>query len=109
MKYNKSELIARAEKATIVETYEYTGKNHRIHTDTVKYIGNSNFDKSEIEDLPYDENGEVDVDVQLMEREDYETTILANCSSSWKDMYADDDKILVIVVKDRRTRYESDD
>ncbi len=99
MKYNKSELIARAAEATLVETYEYTGKNHRIHTDTVKYIGNSNFDNSEIEALPYDENGEVDVDVQLMDREDYETTILANCSSSWDDMYADDDKILVIVVR----------
>lgn len=99
MKYNKSELIAKAAEATLVETYEYTGNNHRIHTDTVKYIGNSNFDNSEIEALPYDENGEVDVDVQLMDHEDYETTILANCTNQWEDVYSDDDKILVIVVR----------
>ena len=90
MKYNKSELIERAKEATFVETYEYTGKNHSIHTDTVKYIGNSGFDNSEIEELPFDENGEIDVD---------ERTILANCSSTWDDMYSDDDKILVIVVR----------
>ena len=99
MKYNKSELIARAAEATLVETYEYTGKNHRIHTDTVKYIGNSNFDNSESEALPYDENGEVDVDVELMDKEDYERSILANSCTSWEDMYQEDDKILVIVVK----------
>lgn len=99
MKYNKSELIARASEATLVETYKYTDKTHRLHTDFVKYIGNSNFDNSEIENLPYDENGEVDVDVQLMEREDYEQTILANCGSTWDEMYQDDDKILVIVVR----------
>lgn len=99
MKYNKSELINRAAEATLVETYEYTGKNHRIHTDTVKYIGNSNYDNSEIEALPYDEKGEVDVDVELMDREDYENTILANRSNTWDDMYAEDDKILVIVLR----------
>ena len=99
MKYNKQELIERAKDATFVETYEYVGKNHSIHTDTVKYIGNSSFDNSEIDALPFDENGEVDADVMLMDREDYERTILANCSSTWDDMYADDDKVLVIVIK----------
>lgn len=88
-----------AAEATLVETYEYTSKNHRIHTDNVKYIGNSKFDITEIEALPYDENGEVDVDVEVMGCEDYETTILANCSVSWNDMYNEDDKILVIVVR----------
>lgn len=99
MKYNKSELIARAAEASFVETYEYTDRSHRIHTDFVKYIGNGNFDNSEIEELQYDENGEIDVDVQLMDKEDYESTILANCSPSWDEMYSEDDKILVIVVR----------
>lgn len=99
MKYNKQQLIERAKEASFVETYEYVGKNHRIHTDTVKYIGNSSFDDSEIDALSFDENGEVNADVMLMDREDYERTILANCSSRWDDMYADGDKILVIVVK----------
>lgn len=98
MKYNKSELIARAAEAASVETYEYTGKKRSIHTDSVKYIGNGCFDNSEIEALPYDEKGEVDVDVQLMDKEDYESTILANCGCSWEDMYEEDDKILVIVL-----------
>lgn len=65
----------------------------------MKYIGNSSFDNSEIDELPFDDNGEVDADVELMDREDYERTILANCSSSWEDMYDDGDKVLVIVVK----------
>ena len=99
MKYNKQELIEKAKEASFVETYEYVGKNHSVHTDTVKYIGNSSFDISEIDALPFDENGEVDADVELMDREDYERTILANCSSSWEDMYDDGDKVLVIVVK----------
>ena len=99
MKYNKQELIERAKEASFVETYEYVSKNHSIHTDTVKYIGNSSFDNSEIDALPFDENGEVDADVELMDREDYERTILANCSSTWDDMYDDGDKVLVIVVK----------
>lgn len=98
MKYNKSELIAMAAQAAAVETYEYTGKNHSIHTDTVRYIGNGLFDNSEIEELPYDENRKVDVDVELMTRETYETTILANSSSSWDDMFTDNDKILVIIL-----------
>ena len=99
MKYNKQELIERAKEATFVETYEYVGKNHSIHTDTVKYIGNSSFDISEIDALPFDDNGEVDADVELMDREDYERTILANCSSTWDDLFDDGDKVLVIVVK----------
>ena len=98
MKYNQSELIARAAEATHVEIYEYTDNTHRLHTDFVKYIGNGNFDATEIEALTYDENGEVDVDVELMGREDYERTILANCGSTWDDMYEEDDKILVIVL-----------
>ena len=65
----------------------------------MKYIGNSSFDNSEIDALPFDENGEVDADVELMGREDYERAILANCSSTWDDMYADGDKVLVIVIK----------
>lgn len=99
MKYTKEELIELAKEATVVETYEYTDKTHRIHTDTVKYIGNSEYDNTEIEALPYDENGEVDVDAELMDREDYEHTILANCCTPWEDMFEDDDKILVIAVK----------
>ena len=70
MKYNKQELIERAKEASFVETYEYVGKNHSIHTDTVKYIGNGSGDNSEIDALPFDENGEVDADVELMDRED---------------------------------------
>ncbi len=100
MKYNKKELLKEAKKATAVETYEYTDRqNHHIHTDCVKYIGNGNFDKSEIEGLPYDKQGEVDVDIEFMDREDYDSTLCANCDMSWDDSYAEDDIVLVIVVR----------
>lgn len=101
MKYNKQDLIDMAKEANFVETYEYVCGSRHIHTDTVKYIGNSDFDNSEIDALPFDKNGEVDADVRLMGREDYEHTLLANSSESWDDYdeYDDDTKILVIVVK----------
>ena len=99
MKYNKSELHAKAAEAASVEIYEYIGKSHAIHTDNVKYVCNGSFDMSEIDDIKFDENGEVDADVQLMGREEMEATILANCGESWDDMYDENDKVLVIILK----------
>ena len=99
MKYTKEELIEAVKDATQIETYRYIGKNHHIHTDTVKYIGNTCLDNSEIEELPFDENGEIDVDVQIMGEEEYNNTILANTCEYWSDMYEADDKIAVIVIR----------
>lgn len=98
MEYNKKQLLEEARNARFVEVYKYTGTNRRIHTDNVEYIGNGNLDISEIDALPYNEKGEVNADVQLMCRNDYESTILANSGLRWEDGLEEDDKILVIVL-----------
>ena len=100
MKYTGIELEERANKeATAVETYKFTGKDYRIHYDNVEYIGNYNFDTTELFRLPYDENGEVDAVVELMDREEYKRTILANRESRRYDKYNEYDMILVVVVR----------
>ena len=101
MKYTKQELKDSNEykNSTLVEAYRYMFNGHRLHTDFIEYIGSSNFDESELDTLPYDENGEVDVDIFLMEEEQYNSTILANGDVKWSDLYQDDDKICVIVVR----------
>ena len=98
MKYTREQLKLAVRESTLIETYQYTGIDHRIHTDTVKYIGNSNFDNSEIDELPFDENGFIEADVFIMDEEDYSRTILANTSTTWADMFEPDDKVAVIVI-----------
>lgn len=99
MKYTANELKKLTANATTVETYVYKFKNGNIHTDNVDYIGNASFDNSEIDELPYDENGEVDVDVQIMDAEDYNSTIYANCGESFGDEHEAGDTVAVIVVR----------
>lgn len=98
MEYNKKQLLEEARKARFIEVYKYTGTNRRIHTDNVEYIGNGNLDISEIDALPFNKKGEVNADVQLMSRNDYESTILANSGLRWEDGLEEGDKILVIVI-----------
>lgn len=76
------------------ELYKYTDSTKRIHTDTVESLD------QDIDKLPYDENGEVDVDIQEMDKEEYSRSILANSCVAWDDMFEDDDKVLVIVVRE---------
>ena len=102
MKYTKEELLQYAKEsgAKIVETYEYTDRSHRLHTDFIRYIGECFLNVREIESLPFDEKGEIDADVRLMDKEEYANTIEANCDSTWDDGgLTDDDTILVIVVR----------
>lgn len=99
MKYTKQEIVNATKNATFIETYTYTDQTRRIHTDTVRYIGDGSLDKTEIEALPYDTNGEVDVDIELMDKEDYSNTILANSCERWEDACDEDDIIAVIVVR----------
>ena len=70
MKYTANELKNLTANATTVETYIYKFNNGNIHTDNITYLGNGCFDDSEIDELPYNENGEIDVDVQIMDSED---------------------------------------
>lgn len=99
MKYTANELKKLTDNATTVETYVYKFTNGNIHTDNVEYIGNASFDNSEIDELPYDENGEVDVDVQIMDAEDYNSTIYANCGERFEDEHEHGDTVAVIIVR----------
>lgn len=69
-----------------VEVYKFTGKRHSIHTDFIE----------EVED--YSEDAEVQTH-QLMDEEEYNSTIFANCSIKFTDIYEKTDKVLVIVIK----------
>lgn len=99
MKYTANELKNLTANATTVETYIYKYNNGTIHTDNVDYIGNGIFDSSEIDNLPYDEHGEIDADVQIMDAEEYNSTICANCSQRFEDTNAEGDTVAVIVVR----------
>jgi hypothetical protein len=105
MKRSKSEIQQIVENK-YYELYKYTDNTKRIHTDTVESLD------QDIDKLPYDENGEVDVDIQEMDKEEYSRSILANSCVAWDDMFEDDDKVLVIVVREWRSYdvvFQSDD
>jgi hypothetical protein len=95
---SKDELIALANKADYVEVYEYINGANHVHTDTISYIGNGNFDVSELDCLSYNSDNMTDADVYIMDKEDYESTILANCGETWRSMgFKEEDRVLVIV------------
>ena len=97
MKYTKQEIIDCTKEAALIETYVFTGNNHRIHTDNIKYVGSGTFDNEEIENLPF-VDGEADADIHIMSKEEYEESVLANSSESWPEDLNDDDKIAVIII-----------
>ena len=74
-------------KFDAVEVYKFTGKRHSIHTDFIE----------EVED--YSEDAEVQTH-QLMDEDEYNSTIFANCSNQFTDIYDKSDKVLVIVIKE---------
>lgn len=105
MKYTKNELQAMV-NCKYYEIYKYNDHTHRIHTDTVHPL------EQDINKLPYDDRGEVDVDVKDMDKEEYSRSMLANTSARWEDMFEDDDRVLVIVVREWRSYdvvFQSDD
>ena len=96
--YTKQEIIEATKDAAMVEVYRLTGLGRGIHTDSLEYIGSGDFDSREIDTLPFDENGEADVDINLMGKEEYESTVLANSSEEWPTDLTPTDKIAVIIV-----------
>lgn len=73
---------------TTFEVYQFTSKRHDIHTDFVR----------ELESHEYNDESEV-VAHQLMDEDDYNSTIFANCTNKFADIYDKNDKVLVIVIK----------
>ncbi len=98
MKQNKQQIIDETKQAAMVEVYRLTGLGRGIHTDNLEYIGSGDFDSREIDTLPFDENGEADVDINLMGKEEYESTVLANSCEEWPTDLTPTDKIAVIIV-----------
>ena len=98
MKQNKQQIIDETKQAAMVEVYRLTGLGRGIHTDNLEYIGSGDFDSREIDTLPFDENGEADVDINLMDKEEYESTVLANSCEEWPTDLTPTDKIAVIIV-----------
>lgn len=70
-----------------VEVYRFTGKRHSVHTDFIE----------ELED--YSEDAEVQTH-ELMDEDEYNSTIFANCSNRFTNIYEKSDKVLVIVIKE---------
>lgn len=96
----KQEIFAACSSAALIETYTVTGKGRGIHTDNLKYAGTGSYDNTEIENIPFDEDGEADVDVRIMGKEEYENTILVNSSEAWPEDLTDEDKIAVIIINE---------
>ena len=59
-----------------------------IHTDSIEWL--------EADKLNFDKKYELDY--QLMDEEDYNNTVLANCGETYADMYDEEGKVLVIVL-----------
>lgn len=67
------------------EVFHKTGLK-RFHTDSIKF------------EYDFDENEEA-IDWELMGKEEYNNTILANSCLRFNDLYEDDDKVLCILIK----------
>ena len=107
MKYNANEIKNLINGANEVEIYKYSDRTHRLHTDFITSV-----DCDDIDSLPFDGQGEIDVDVEVMDAERYNETICANSSLEFSDMYEDGDKVAVIVVRTWNTFdvvFQSDD
>ena len=85
------------EDATVIEVYEYNDwysrRHHNIHGD---YIHSTDY--QDIDSLPYDADGNIDVDVEVMDAERYEETILANDCLYFNELFNENDKVGVIII-----------
>lgn len=74
-----------------VEVFESKNNRKSFHTDQIQALDDSMYSLS-------DEA----IDYELMDKEDYNSTICANSSISFSDAYEDDDIVLVILVQPER-------
>lgn len=102
--FTKKEIIESTKKANEVEIYIQTDDRHDFHSDCIS----SSLSLERIDDLPYDEDGKVPVCIEIMNKEDYSNTIIANSSVSWEDFgWEDDDKIAIIMVDYKHIKIKS--
>ena len=93
MKMNKKQITSALREANEIEVYEYTDSTCRIHTD---FIDSLDLD---LDSLPYNAQGEIDVDIFVMDEKEYASTVLANSSISTEEFWVDGYKIGVVVLR----------
>jgi len=99
MKYSKNELLAMAKRANgEVEIYQFRDRSRRIHTDFVKCVWFDDEYVENIEELAFDENGDIECEAILMDEEDYMGTIAADSSYLWNWCNEEGDLILVVIL-----------
>lgn len=92
-------LVEMAKKASYIEVYRWiTPKQYRrgIHTDTIKFVGEYSGDIEELYKIPFNVDGNVECDWDLMTPDEYHDTVEANCE---QQEFSEDDKTLVIVLE----------
>lgn len=98
MLYTKSQITEKTKSANYVEIYTKKNAQGEIHTDNL----DSSAELVTIDDLPYNINGEVDADIEIMDKEDYSHSVLANSSVSWEDFgWEDNDKVAIIILNEQ--------
>lgn len=77
-----------------VDVYEYDSNRYkRLHTDFIHSIDENLVDHiKDREDIG-------DIEVYLMDEEEYNSTVLANGGLSFNDIYEDGEKVLVIMLE----------
>ena len=91
----KQQILDKTKDCALIEVYK-TDETKRVHTDHIKYVGLGFFDNSEIDVLPFDSNGECNIDLYIMDKAEYCSTVIVNSTEQWE--LDDDDTIAVIVV-----------
>lgn len=89
MKSDKQDIIEFCQDANHVEVYANDGGK-------LNYIGNCNFDTSEIDCIPFDTAGNIDKNIQMTICDKDEYYQLTN--GEWGD-WADSDTVAVVMVK----------
>lgn len=91
----KQKILEQTNGCALIEVYR-TDDTKRVHTDHIEYVGLGFFDNSEIDALPFDSNGECNVDLYIMDKDEYCSTVIVNSSEQWE--LDDNDTIAVIVI-----------
>lgn len=101
--YTLDELKEVVKNATDVELYQFKDNDLRIHTDTVVAM-----DSNVIEQL-FEFVDEIEAEVELMDKERYSATLLANCGIEWDELFDDDDIVAVIVTPTYDVEFNDDE
>lgn len=97
-KISKTELLELSKDVTETEIYRFKFNPGRIHTDNLE----SAYEYYTIEDLPFDENEEIECYVEIMDADEYDHTVLANSCIYTSDYLTDDERevysVLLIIL-----------